>query len=198
MLATKGPAWYQTAHSCATSDTNESLHPEIELQHATINQPSNQSARTKQQQLICRSGNKPVRTHAFSESNTKVISCTVRLIWALSIGTGSLLFGHVYRTRVGPRLFLSKTKHFAPGLPIKLSRTHGCVSWLTSSGRIMDDISLGVEVVSRLALWPRAPTTRPASDLMVEDPIVSKVRGFRETTCSTGSNRQVWPIEGKR
>ena len=62
----------------------------------------------------------------------------------------------------------------------------------------MDDISLGVEVVSRLALWPRAPTTRPASDLMVEDSIVSKVRGFRETTCSTGSNRQVWPIEEKR
>jgi hypothetical protein len=33
---TKGPAWYPTAvHSCAlaTSDTNESLHPEIELQH---------------------------------------------------------------------------------------------------------------------------------------------------------------------
>jgi hypothetical protein len=32
-----------------------------------INQPSNPSARSKQQleQLVCRSGNKPVRTHAF-------------------------------------------------------------------------------------------------------------------------------------
>ena len=33
MPATNGPAWYPTAHSCATTDTNESLHPEIELQH---------------------------------------------------------------------------------------------------------------------------------------------------------------------
>jgi hypothetical protein len=28
MPATKGPAWYPTAHSCATSDTNASLHPD--------------------------------------------------------------------------------------------------------------------------------------------------------------------------
>ena len=47
MPATKRPAWYPTAHSCATSDTNESLHPEIELQHVAIHQPSNQSARNE-------------------------------------------------------------------------------------------------------------------------------------------------------
>ena len=68
--ATNRAAWYPTAHSCATSDTNESLHPEIELRNAATNQPINQSARTKQQQLTSRSGNKPVRTHAFAESNT--------------------------------------------------------------------------------------------------------------------------------
>ncbi len=40
--------WHSVmAHSCATSDTNESLHPEIELQHAATNQPSNQSARNE-------------------------------------------------------------------------------------------------------------------------------------------------------
>ena len=68
--ATNRAAWYPTAHSCATSDTNESLHLEIELQHVGINHPSNQSARTKQQQLVCRSGTKPARTHALAESNT--------------------------------------------------------------------------------------------------------------------------------
>ena len=43
-----------------------------ELQHVAVNQPlaSNQSARTKQQQLVCRSGHKLVRAHAFAESNT--------------------------------------------------------------------------------------------------------------------------------
>ena len=45
--ATNRAAWYLTAHSCATSDTNESLHPEIELRNAAINQPGNQSATTK-------------------------------------------------------------------------------------------------------------------------------------------------------
>jgi hypothetical protein len=67
---TKGAAWYLTAHSCATSDTNESLHPEIELQHAGINHPTNQAARTKQQQLVCRSRNKLARTNVLAESNT--------------------------------------------------------------------------------------------------------------------------------
>ena len=70
--ATNRAAWYPTAHSCATSDTNESLHPirfQIELQHAAINQPGNQSAGTKHQRLVCRSGNKPVRAHALAESN---------------------------------------------------------------------------------------------------------------------------------
>ena len=64
--ATNRAAWYPTAHSCATSDTNESLHPEIELRNAAINQPGNQSATTKQQQLASRSGNRRSRTHAIS------------------------------------------------------------------------------------------------------------------------------------
>jgi hypothetical protein len=34
------------------------------------NQPGSHSARSKQQQLACRSGNKPARSHAFAESNT--------------------------------------------------------------------------------------------------------------------------------
>jgi hypothetical protein len=42
MPATKGAAWHPTAHSCATSDTNESLHPEVELQHVA-NQSTKQS-----------------------------------------------------------------------------------------------------------------------------------------------------------
>ena len=64
--ATNRAAWYPTPHSCATSDTNESLHPEIELRNAAINQPGNQSATTKQQQLASRSGNRRSRTHAIS------------------------------------------------------------------------------------------------------------------------------------
>jgi hypothetical protein len=43
---TTGAAWYLTAHSSATSDSNESLHPEIELQHVAINQPINQRERS--------------------------------------------------------------------------------------------------------------------------------------------------------
>ncbi len=35
------------------------LQHTLELLHAEINEPSNQSARTKQQLLVCRSGNKP-------------------------------------------------------------------------------------------------------------------------------------------
>jgi hypothetical protein len=42
MPATKGAAWYPTAHACTTSDTNESLHPEVELQHVA-NQSTKQS-----------------------------------------------------------------------------------------------------------------------------------------------------------
>jgi hypothetical protein len=57
---------YHTAHLCATSDTNESLRPEIEVRHEAINQPINRSARTKQQQLASRSGNTRIRTNAIS------------------------------------------------------------------------------------------------------------------------------------
>jgi hypothetical protein len=57
---------YHTAHLCATSDTNESFSPEIELPYEAINQPINQSARTKQQQLASRSGNKRIGTNAIS------------------------------------------------------------------------------------------------------------------------------------
>ncbi len=42
MPATKGAAWYPTAHSCTTSDTNESSHPEVELQRVA-NQSTKQS-----------------------------------------------------------------------------------------------------------------------------------------------------------
>jgi hypothetical protein len=54
--------------SCATSDTNASLHPaEIELRHEAINHPINQSARTQQQQqLASGGGNKLIRTRAIS------------------------------------------------------------------------------------------------------------------------------------
>ena len=64
--ATNRAAWYPTAHSCATSDTNESVNPEIELRNAAINQLGNQSATTKQQKLASRSGNRQARTHAIS------------------------------------------------------------------------------------------------------------------------------------
>jgi hypothetical protein len=42
--ATKGAAWYPTAHACATSDINDSSRPEIEPWHEqSINQASKQS-----------------------------------------------------------------------------------------------------------------------------------------------------------
>ena len=67
----KGATWYFTACSCATSDANESLPPEIESRHEAINQPINQSARTKQHQLASRSGNKRIRTRTNATSEIK-------------------------------------------------------------------------------------------------------------------------------